>query len=63
MKKRKLERYLGDHGCALKRYGKEHDVWYNTKNFKTSTIPRDSEIDDWLAAKICKDLQVNRPKK
>jgi len=63
MKKRKFERYLAKQACAFLRYGKGHDVWYNTKNFKTSTIPRDSEIDEWLTTKICKDLQVDPPNK
>jgi len=33
-------------------------MYFNTKTKKTSTVPRHIEIDNWLAVKICKDLEI-----
>jgi len=40
------------------REGKRHTVYYNPVKGKTSTVPRHTEIDDMLAKKICKDLEI-----
>ena len=58
MKRRKLIRHLENNGCKLLREGRKHTVYYNTLNYKTSTIPRHTEIAEPLARKICKDLEV-----
>ena len=59
MKRRELLKYLRSQGCLLLREGKRHSVYYNPKNLRTSTIPRHSEISNFLAIKVCKDLEIN----
>ncbi len=61
MKRRKLFRHLKDYGCELLREGWKHTVYYNPSNQKISTVPRHGEINDALAKKICKDLEVPFP--
>ena len=46
------------YGCKFFREGKKHTVYYNPLNQKTSTVPRHTEINDILAKKICKDLEI-----
>ncbi|MBI4359850.1 MAG: type II toxin-antitoxin system HicA family toxin [Candidatus Jacksonbacteria bacterium] len=58
MNRRELIVYLQNHKCLLFREGKRHSVFYNPFTNRTSTIPRHSEIDNFLANKICKDLGV-----
>ncbi|MEA3293364.1 MAG: type II toxin-antitoxin system HicA family toxin [Euryarchaeota archaeon] len=58
MKWRKLIRHLEVYGCKFFREGKKHTVYYNPLNQKTSTVPRHTEINDILAKKICKDLEI-----
>jgi mRNA interferase HicA len=61
VKRRDLLRHLEQHGCAFLREGASHTVYINRAAKKASTIPRHIEINDDLARKICKDLQVPRP--
>ncbi len=58
MKRRDLIRHLERHGCEFLREGSNHTVYVNRSARKTSTVPRHREIDDFLARKICRDLQV-----
>jgi len=58
MKRSLLLRHLKDHGCYLLREGKKHSVFVNSRNNRTTVIPRHREIDDFLVFKICKDLDV-----
>jgi len=58
MKKRDLTRYLRKNGCVFIREGANHSVFFNPLLNRTSTIPRHSEINDFLAKKICKDLGI-----
>jgi len=58
MKRRDLLRHLERHGCALLREGGNHTVYVNRAKGKASTIPRHREINDFLARKICRDLEV-----
>lgn len=58
MKRLDLIRHLERHGCALLREGGRHSVYVNRAARKSSTIPRHREINDFLARKICKDLEV-----
>ena len=58
MKRRDLIRHLTRHGCELLREGGSHSVYVNRAAMKTSTVPRHREINDFLARKICRDLQV-----
>jgi mRNA interferase HicA len=62
VKRRDLIRYLEQHGCILLREGSRHTVYVNPETKQTTTIPRHSEIEEFLAKKIQKDLGV-QPKK
>lgn len=61
MKRRALLAHLHDCGCSFLREGANHTVYINRAARKVSTIPRHAEINDDLARKICKDLQVLPP--
>jgi predicted RNA binding protein YcfA (HicA-like mRNA interferase family) len=61
MKRLDLLRHLEAHGCRLLREGGSHTVYCNLDKRKLSTIPRHREINDFLARKICKDLEVPTP--
>jgi predicted RNA binding protein YcfA (HicA-like mRNA interferase family) len=61
MKRRELLRHLAAHGCVLSREGRRHSVFMNTVTRATSTVPRHSEISNFLAAKICRDLGIPKP--
>ncbi len=61
MKRADLVRHLEQHGCLLLREGGSHSVYVNRAARKTSTVPRHREINDYLARKICRDLEVPAP--
>ena len=61
MKRTDLVRHLEQHGCLLLREGGSHSVYVNRAARKTSTVPRHREINDHLARKICRDLEVPAP--
>ena len=61
MKRRDLVRHLEAHGCEFLREGGNHSVYVNRAKRKSSTVPRHREIDEFLARKICKDLEVPMP--
>ncbi len=61
MKRVDLLRHLQQHGCALLREGGKHSVFVNRASQKSSTVPRHREINDHLARKICRDLQIPTP--
>ena len=61
MKRRDLIRHLEAHGCELLREGANHSVYVNRSARKTSTVPRHREINELLARKICRDLEVPEP--
>lgn len=58
MRRRGLTKYLENNSCELYREGARHSVFRNILNNKVSAVPRHSEINDYLARKICKDLDV-----
>jgi hypothetical protein len=58
MKRIDLIRHLERKGCELLREGAKHSVYVNRRSGKSSSIPRHREINDWLARKICKDLEI-----
>ncbi|MGD0075275.1 MAG: type II toxin-antitoxin system HicA family toxin [Candidatus Binataceae bacterium] len=58
MKRRDLLRHLEKHGCSLFREGKNHTVYMNRGARKTSTVPRHREVNEFLARKICRDLEI-----
>jgi predicted RNA binding protein YcfA (HicA-like mRNA interferase family) len=61
VKRTDLVRHLEQHGCLLLREGGSHSVYVNRAARKTSTVPRHREINDYLARKICRDLEVPAP--
>ena len=61
MKRRDLIRHLEAHGCELLREGAKHSVYVNRRTRKASTVPRHRELDEFLARKICRDLEVPGP--
>jgi len=61
VKRRDLLRHIEEHGCEFLREGANHTVYINRNVRKVSTIPRHREINDDLARKICRDLDVPRP--
>ena len=61
MKRIDLIRHLERYGVQLLREGGSHSVYVNRSVDKTSTVPRHREINDFLARKICKDLDVPKP--
>ena len=58
MKRIDLVRHLLAHGCELLREGGNHSVFLNRSTRKVATVPRHREINEFLARKICKDLDV-----
>lgn len=62
MKRSDLLRHLRSYGCEFVREGGKHSWWWNPELNKRSAIPRHSEVDDFLAIKICKDLGIPRIK-
>ncbi len=61
MKRIDLIRHLEQHGCVLFREGGNHSVYINRRTRKSSSVPRHREINDFLAKKICRDLEIPMP--
>ncbi|GLC24620.1 type II toxin-antitoxin system HicA family toxin [Roseisolibacter agri] len=61
MKRVDLIRHLEAHGCRLLREGGSHSVYLNMAARRTSTVPRHREVDEYLARKICRDLDIPQP--
>jgi predicted RNA binding protein YcfA (HicA-like mRNA interferase family) len=61
MKRRDLIRHLETNGCELLREGGNHTIYVNRAALKSSAVPRHREINDFLARKICRDLQIPEP--
>lgn len=59
MKRGDLLRHLREHGCELLREGGNHSWWHNPEQNRRSAVPRHTEINDYLARKICKDLGIS----
>lgn len=62
MKRRDLIRHLEAHGCEFLREGSKHTIYVNRVAQKTASVPRHPEIYEFLARKICRDLQVPEPR-
>lgn len=58
MKRRQLLDHLRANGCRLDREGSRHSILVNPKTGQKASVPRHSEIDNRLAAKICRQLSV-----
>ena len=61
MKRSDLFRHLEAHGCCLLREGGRHSVYVNRRVNKAASVPRHREINEFLARKICRDLEVADP--
>lgn len=61
MKRRDLIRHLEEHGCEFLREGGNHTIYINRVTKKATTVPRHREIDEFLARKICRDLDIPQP--
>ncbi len=61
MKRTALVRHLEAQGCQLLREGADHSVFVNRAAGKATAVPRHREINDFLARKICRDLEVAEP--
>jgi len=61
MKRLDLIRHIEAHGCEFLREGGNHTIYVNRLAQRVSSIPRHREINDFLARKICRDLQVPDP--
>ncbi len=58
MKRLDLIRHLEKQGCELLREGGSHTLYVNRATQPSSAVPRHQEINDFLARKICRDLQI-----
>ncbi len=61
MKRRDLLRHPEKHGCERLREGSNHTIYVSRRAQKSSAITRHREVIDFLAPKICKDLDVPKP--
>ena len=61
MKRKDLLRHLRSCGCELYREGAKHSIYWNPTDRKTSSVPRHTEIQEFLARKICRDLGISEP--
>ncbi|MEK7620332.1 MAG: type II toxin-antitoxin system HicA family toxin [Patescibacteria group bacterium] len=61
MKRVDLIRHLRKQGCVFLREGGNHSIFFNPALSRVSSVPRHSEINDFLAKKICKDLGISPP--
>ncbi len=61
MKRRALIQHLTQHGCSLIREGGNHFWWGNPVKHRRSAVPRHTGVNDLLARKICKDLDIPKP--
>ena len=61
MKLRDLLRHLEQNGCEKLREGGNHTVYVNRAKRKSTAVPRHREVNDFLAKKICQDLEIPKP--
>jgi mRNA interferase HicA len=61
MKRNDLIRHLERHGCELLREGGNHTIYVNRAASRVTAVPRHREINEYLARKICRDLDVEEP--
>jgi predicted RNA binding protein YcfA (HicA-like mRNA interferase family) len=61
MKRVDLIKHLTRHGCQKLREGGKHTVFVNRSEQTSSAVPRHREINEHLARKICRDLNVPEP--
>jgi predicted RNA binding protein YcfA (HicA-like mRNA interferase family) len=63
MKRVDLIRHIEARGCGFLREGGRHTVYVNPTARKVSTVPRHREINEFMAKKICRELEIDEPGK
>jgi len=58
MKRLEWIRHLERHVCELLRERARHSIEVNPDKGMCSTVPRRRDLSDYLARKICRDLDV-----
>lgn len=58
MKRRDLIQYIKKQGGQVLREGGNHTLFINRKAKKATTVPRHREVNEFLARKICRDLEI-----
>ena len=58
MKRNELVKRLSQAGCVLLRHGAKHDIYHNPNTGNSEPVPRHKEINEHLAKKILKSLNV-----
>ncbi|MCZ8058355.1 MAG: type II toxin-antitoxin system HicA family toxin, partial [Microcystis sp. LE19-12.2C] len=58
MKRQELEKKLRKAGCYLKREGASHSLWINPQTGVIEAVPRHTEIKEFLAQKILRNLNA-----
>lgn len=61
MKRKKLIAHLRINGCIMIREGSNHSIYYNPAEDKISTVPRHPDVKQFIAEKICKDIEIPAP--
>jgi mRNA interferase HicA len=61
MKRRRPYSTFGKARCEMLREGGNHTVYVNRARRKTTAVPRHREINEFLARKICQDLEIPEP--
>jgi mRNA interferase HicA len=61
MKRRDLLRHLERNGCEQLREGGAHTVFVNRRAAKVTTVPRHNEVNEHLARRICRALEIPDP--
>jgi mRNA interferase HicA len=61
MKHTDLIRHFEKCGCIFVREGGSHTIYKNSANGRMSSIPRHREVKEFLARKVCDDLEIQRP--
>ena len=61
MRRVDLLRHHEQHGCELLREGGSYTLYVNPSSGKVTTVPRHREINELLARKICRDLDIPPP--
>ncbi|MDD9973354.1 MAG: type II toxin-antitoxin system HicA family toxin [Candidatus Poribacteria bacterium] len=61
MKRRELIRHLVKNGCEFLREGGNHTIYVNRRTRKSAPVPRHTELNAFLARKICSDLEIPPP--
>jgi len=58
VKRYELIDHLRRQGCQLEREGARHSIYGNPATGAKAPVPRHSEIDNRLALKVCRQLEV-----